>query len=151
VIEPLGGEIARELARFGVASGLAALVEAWPAAVGPAVARNAWPARIVHDGTLHVHTSSATWAFELLQLEQRIRAALGELAPPRLRFAVGPLPEPPFEPAAEAARERADPADEHRAQGRELAAAIEDENLRETVAKAVAASLASGDSRRSVW
>ena len=32
------------------------LLERWPAAVGPAIARNAWPARIAKDGTVHVNT-----------------------------------------------------------------------------------------------
>ena len=39
-------DVKRELGRFGPASGMAPLVEAWPAAVGPEIARNAWPARI---------------------------------------------------------------------------------------------------------
>src|SRR5919198_5131115 len=95
-MDRLRAEIAREVARFGPVSGLAPLVQAWPDAVGEAIARNAWPARIARDGTLHVHTSSSAWAFELGQLEatllERLRAAVGEGTPPRLRFAVGNLP-----------------------------------------------------------
>jgi hypothetical protein len=150
VIESVGDEVARELARFGVAPGFAALVEAWPNVVGSEIARNAWPARLGRDGTLRVHTSSAAWAFELGQLEARIRALLGELAPPRLRFAVGPLPEPA--PASDERNpKQVELRPEHVAAAAELAAEISDENLRKVVAKAAALSLARADSSRSSW
>ena len=72
----------RELARFGPAEGMTEIVRAWPGAVGDQIARNAWPARLARDGTLHVATSSSAWAFELAQLEpkllERLREALGE-------------------------------------------------------------------------
>jgi len=147
----VGDDVARELGRFGAAGGLAPLVEAWPTAVGPEIARNAWPARIARDGTLHVHTSSSAWAFELGQLEARVKAALRELAPQRFRFAVGPLPEPPAATAEEAARAPVEPSPEHRLQADELAAEIADENLRKVVAKAAALSLAKADSDRMFW
>jgi hypothetical protein len=150
-VDRVGNDVTRELARFGPASGLAPLVEAWPAAVGADVARNAWPARIGRDGTLHVHTSSSAWSFELAQLEQRIRDALGELAPKRLRFAVGPLPEPPAEVVGDMDRAPVEPSERQLAQAEDLAAAIEDENLRKVVAKAAAASLARAESDRSFW
>ena len=74
------------------------VLAAWPEAVGPMVAANAWPARIARDGTLHVNTSSSAWAFELGQLApeilERLSEKLGESAPKALRFAVGHLPEP---------------------------------------------------------
>ena len=64
----------------------------------PTIARNAWPARIARDGTLHVATSSSAWAFELAAARaddaRKLRDAVGEDAPVELRFAVGPLPEP---------------------------------------------------------
>jgi hypothetical protein len=151
VIERVGDEVARELARFGVPIGLAPLVEAWPAAVGPEIARNAWPARIGRDGTLHVHTSSSAWAFELGQLEGRIRESLGEHAPARLRFSVGPLPEPTVDSAAERVARRNDPSPQHCAAAAELVAQIDDENLRKVVAKAAALSLANADSGRTFW
>ena len=93
-MDRVGDDVTRELSRFGAAPGLAPIVEAWPAAVGEDLARNAWPARLGRDGTLLVHTRSSAWAFELGQLESRIRDALGTVAPRRLRFAVGLLPEP---------------------------------------------------------
>jgi len=147
----VGDDVARELGRFGAAGGLGPLIEAWPTAVGPEIARNAWPARIARDGTLHVHTSSSTWAFELGQLEARVKAALRELAPQRFRFAVGPLPEPPAATVEEAARTPVEPSPEHRLQADELAAEIADENLRKVVAKAAALSLAKADSDRMFW
>ncbi len=70
------------------------VLAAWEDAVGPEIARNAWPARFQRDGTLIVHCQDAIWAFELGS-----RAA-------------------------------------------EWAAGIEDETLRELVARAAAASLA---------
>ena len=111
------------------------LLERWPAAVGEAIARNAWPARIAKDGTVHVSTADSIWAFEL---GQQAREIAGRLGVPRLRFAPGPLPEaddPPPAPALEPT-----PQDDERA--RALATAIGDEILRESVQKAVRLSLA---------
>ena len=111
------------------------LLDRWSAAVGPAIARNAWPARIAKDGTVHVNTADSVWAFELAQQAGEIAERLGVT---KLRFAPGPVPEqseervePPLEPT---------PAEEARA--RELAAGIADETLRESVQKAVRLSLA---------
>ena len=147
----IGADVQRELRRFGPQAGLGKVVKAWPGAVGDMIARNAWPARIARDGTLHVHTSSSAWAFELGQLEARVKTALRELAPQRFRFAVGPLPEPPAATAEEAARTPIEPSPEHRLQADELAAGIADENLRKVVAKAAALSLAKADSDRMFW
>ena len=71
-VERLDREIRGELSRFGPQGGMPELLAAWPDAVGPMVAANAWPARIARDGTLHVNTSSSTWAFELGQLAPTI-------------------------------------------------------------------------------
>ena len=73
MIKRIGADVKRELGRFGAAGGMADLVTAWPAAVGEQIARNAWPARIARDGTLHVATSSSAWAFELAHLESALR------------------------------------------------------------------------------
>jgi hypothetical protein len=151
VMQRVGDDVARELARFGASPEFASLVEAWPVLVGPEIARNAWPARLARDGTLHVHTSSSTWAFELGQLELRIRESLGELAPPRLRFTVGPLPEPTVDAANESVARQVEPSPQHTATAAELTAQIADENLRKVVAKAAALSLAKADSGRRSW
>ena len=117
---------------------MAELVERWPAAVGAAIARNAWPARIARDGTLHVHTCDAIWAFELTQQGEEIRARLGV---PKIRFVPGPLPELSHEEARDARRDVWQPTSEDLDMAAELAAQIGDEELRKLVAKAAAASL----------
>jgi hypothetical protein len=150
-MERVGSDVARELGRFGAAPGLGDLVDAWPAAVGPEIARNAWPARISRDGTLHVHASSSAWAFELAQLEARIRVSLGPAAPKRVRFVVGPLPETVVWTADEPTKAPVEPSEEHAARAAELTAQIADDNLRKVVAKAAALSLARADSDRLFW
>jgi hypothetical protein len=136
------------LSRFGPQAEIGALAKAWPNAVGEQIARNAWPARIGRDGTLHVHTSSSTWAFELEQLSADIRTRLGKLAPLRLRFAPGPLPEPDTPSPDEAAHNVPTSSSEERDRAAELAAKIDDEKLRKLVARAAAASLAKARSGR---
>ena len=153
--KPIGQDVRRELGRFGPAGAMAEIVEAWPAAVGDSIARNAWPARVSRDGTLHVATSSSAWAFELGLLEADIRArlaaAVGADAPQRLRFAPGRLPEPASEAPEEGSKRVFRPSSEHRRQAEEIASAIDDENLRKIVAKAAAASLENARNDRSVW
>jgi hypothetical protein len=151
VMDRLEGAVAGELARFGTTPGLAAVVDAWPEAVGPAIARNAWPARLTRDGKLVVHTSSAAWAFELGQLEPRIRRLLPEPRPPKLRFVVGSLPEPTPEPRQVSDRSAVEPSAAACETAAALAASIDDENLRKIVAKAAALSLARAASDRSLW
>jgi Dna[CI] antecedent, DciA len=150
-MDRVGTAVARELARFGPVSGIAPVVEAWPEAVGPEVARNAWPARLGRDGSLRVHTRDSVWAFELAVRAEEIRARLGDLAPTRLVFAPGPLPE--SLPAACGTPERAgvDPLPHHHARAASLVRGIRDEELRKIVAKTVAASLAAAESGRSFW
>jgi hypothetical protein len=152
-MDRIGREITNELARFGPASGMAELVAAWPEAVGESIARNAWPARISRDGTLHVATSSSAWSFELGHLEReiasRLRAALGPAAPPALRFAPGRLAEPGAEDLPKARAEVRQPSQEDVETAARAAASIEDESLRKLVAKAAALSLARADSDRS--
>jgi hypothetical protein len=155
-MDRIGDEIARELSRGGSrdALPLAALTAAWPGVVGDAVARRAWPLRIARDRTLHVATASATWANELdllgPEILERLTAHLGDDAPLKLRFAVGPIPE------AEAVAEtlpgtRNVPAElprEVESEASAAAAAIEDPDLRELVARAARASLARARSGR---
>jgi hypothetical protein len=142
-------DVKRELGRFGPAAGMALVVEAWPGAVGPEIARNAWPARIARDGTLHVHTQDSIWAFELTSRAEEIRSRLGKVAPRRMAFAPGPLPEPQLAPAGEVRRRPPEPTPEHVAKADSLTRAIRDEELRKVVAKAAAASLSRDDNDRS--
>ena len=150
MIERVGEQVARELRRFGTAASLAPLVEAWPGAVGEEIARNAWPARLARDGTLHIHTKDSIWAFELTNRLEEIRARLGEVAPRKLLFAAGPLPEP-LEPIARPRRRASKPSARHIAQADSLARGIGDEDLRKVVAKAAAGSLARADNDRALW
>jgi hypothetical protein len=150
-LEPIGEDVRRELKRFGPSGAMPAVVNAWPEAVGSSIARNAWPARIARDGTLHIATSSSAWAFELGLLEDEIRkrltAVVGGEAPTALRFAPGNLPEPPVTDKLARPSRRVEPSPEERREADRLAAAIEDENLRKVVAEAAAASLASAARR----
>jgi predicted nucleic acid-binding Zn ribbon protein len=151
-MEPLGPELDRELRRLGSSGALSELVRAWPRLVGEAIARNAFPARLTRDGTLRIHTSSSTWAFELTQLaaeiEARLREELGEQAPVRLRFVPGPLPSSTSGSVPEPASGRPSIGAEQRRQAAELARGIDDPALRELVARAAAASLAAAASGR---
>lgn len=152
--ERIGEEVRRELDRFGPAGAIADVVAVWPAAVGDSISRNAWPARIARDGTLHVSTSSSAWAFELGLLEadlrERLAEQLGDRAPKQLRFTPGRLPEPGAPDPENAGRRAPNVTDQHLQAGEEVAAAISDENLRKLVAKAAAASLARPPDDRSV-
>ena len=134
-MEPLGSEIRAELSRFGPQAGMPELLDRWPDAVGGTVARFAWPARIARAGTVHVTTADSLWAFELGQRAKEIAERLGVA---KLRFAPGPLPEPPREPE----RTAVTPTPEEEERARALASRIGDEKLRESVQKAVRLALA---------
>jgi Dna[CI] antecedent, DciA len=144
-VEPLGDQIRAELHRVGVDSGAGDAVAAWPSAVGEEVARQAWPARTQPDGTLVVHVRDAIWGFELTQRAAEISARLP--GRPRLRFTPGPLPnlpsQPPLAPPVETSPE-------HALEAAALTAGIEDQDLRESVAKVIKAALARAPDDRSV-
>lgn len=99
-MERIDRSIERELARSGDGSmlSLTAITAVWPDVLGGQAAKHAWPLRIARDGTLHVATTSATWAFELDRLApeivEKLAARLRDGSPTKLRFAVGPVPEP---------------------------------------------------------
>jgi hypothetical protein len=155
-MERLGDDAGRVLAAAGAprVDELAAIVGAWPGAVGDTVARNAWPQRIARDGTLHVATTSATWAFELGRLadevQSRLQATVGAAAPAALRFAPGPVPEPAA-PAPESVVDPPRPSPAERRAAATAAASIGDPELRELVARAAAASLARAADDQPVW
>jgi hypothetical protein len=152
-MDRIGGEVERELRRLGPAGDMPAIVVAWPAAVGDTIARNAWPARIGRDGTLRVHTSSSTWAFELSHLAPtilgRLVETLTEKAPAALRFAPGRLPEPAAGPVPTSVAAAIEPGREACARADALARAISNEELRGKVARAAALSLSRWPSSRS--
>jgi hypothetical protein len=155
-MERIGKEVERELSRSGggEALALAGITSAWPAAVGETIARNAWPLRLGRDGTLHVATTSSTWAFELDRLGpeigERLASALGSSAPAKLRFRTGPVPEPgaPAEAPLEDPRRHVEPSPEVDAEVSAAASAIEDLELRDLVSRAARASLGRPSSDR---
>jgi hypothetical protein len=119
---------------------MGAVLEAWEEAVGVEIARNAWPARFQRDGTLIVHTRDAVWGFELGQRAAEITERLP--AKPVLKFVPGPLPELGSE-STQATPQGSPPVTlEQQERAAEWAASIEDEDLRNLVAKAAALSLA---------
>jgi hypothetical protein len=144
-MDPLADDVRRELRALGPNAAMSETTAAWPAAVGAEIARNAWPARFRRDGTLVVHCRDAVWAFELGHRSAEIAPRLP--GSPPLAFVPGPLPEPgapeeppPGPPAATLEEQR---------RAAEWAASIEDEELRQAVQRAAAASLARGaDGRR---
>jgi predicted nucleic acid-binding Zn ribbon protein len=147
-VKRIGEEVSRELGRFGPEAGIAAVVEAWPAAVGETIARSSWPARVARDGTLHVNTADSIWAFELTS---RAAEIAGRLGVERVKFTPGRLPEAG---APEPESEKSVPpqvSPEQQQEAARLAAEIEDENLRKIVARAAAASLARAGDGRQVW
>jgi hypothetical protein len=119
---------------------MGALVAAWEAAVGPEIARNAWPARFQRDGTLIVHTRDAVWGFELGHRAPEISSRLP--GTPDLKFVPGPLPEPGAEPPPATPQGSPPVTLEQRRQAASWASSIEDEELRKAVTRAAAASLA---------
>ena len=155
-MERIGGEVKRELARSGSrdAIPLASVTEVWPAVVGDAVARNAWPLRLARDGTLHVATASATWAQELSLLRvdilERLQERVGAEAPAGLRFEVGPVPAPPVpeQPSVLPPLTTDDVPSEITVEAAAVAAEITDDELRALVARAARASLMKARSGR---
>jgi hypothetical protein len=143
-MDRLSDSIRGELSRFGAQGRLGEIVGRWPSAVGDAIARNAWPARIGRDGTLYVNTADSVWAFEL---SHRAREIAGRLEVDAIRFVPGPLPgaeTPPvqrkgLEPSLEEAREAA-----------RIAAEMGDPELREKIQRAVALALAKRRSDRPI-
>lgn len=146
-MERLEGSLRGALKGVGVpdAGALADVTRVWPAAVGDAIARAAWPQRIARDGTLLVAAASATWAFELGLLGDEIlgklAAAVGPGSPTAIRFSPGAVPSPGAPLAADAPPTAPEIDSATRRIAEELTAAMTDEDLRATIARAAAASL----------
>ena len=147
-MEPLGDALQHELGKLGPQAGIADAVAAWPDAVGSEIARNAWPARFQRDGTLIVHARDAVWAFELTQRAAEISSRLP--SKPSLKFIPGPVPEPPAETPASTQPSPPEATPEQVREASRYAASIDDEELRELVARAARASLARTPNDRSV-
>jgi hypothetical protein len=146
-LEPLGDDIRRELGRFGPQGAIGDTVAAWPDAVGPEIARNAWPARFQRDGTLIVHARDSVWAFELTQRAGEIAQRLDGVS--TLKFMPGPLPEVSGEVTQATPQGSPPPTPDQVERAASWAAEIDDEELRKVVQKAAAASLANAPNDRS--
>lgn len=143
MLDRLTETVRRELGRFGPPGGLTELIDAWPTAVGAPIAARAWPSRIGRDGTLHVNTADAVWAFELGQRAGEIAARLGIA---KVRFAPGPLAGSIALPTPEPPR----PTGRDQARAEEIVAEITSDKLRETLGKTISLSLARAASDRPV-
>jgi hypothetical protein len=152
-MERLDSSLRGALRDVGVpdAGALAEVTRVWPHVVGDAIARAAWPQRIARDGTLLVATTSSSWAFELgllgEEILRKLAAAAGPSAPAAVRFSPGPVPAPPA-PLEPAPTEPLAVDDDSRVLAEQLTAAMSDEELRATIARAAAASLARAASDR---
>jgi hypothetical protein len=147
-MERLGETLRGALRGAGVpdVGALADVTRAWPETVGDAIARAAWPQRIARDGTLLVAAASSTWAFELGLLGEdiltKLASAVGPGAPTAIRFSPGVVPAPPAPLAGGTAAEPPEIDDPTRLLADELTSAMTDDELRATIARAAAASLA---------
>jgi hypothetical protein len=140
--ELLGASLPAEPSGSGV---LVPILRAWPTAVGDAVARHAWPARMRGD-ELIANAESSVWVTELQLLAEliaaRLREVCGGAVPVAVRFQVGPVPdrgpvERPSPPVVDDASRRAAAA---------IAAPIRDDALRTSAERAIAGALARADS-----
>ncbi len=155
-MERIGRSVEQALSRSGggAALALAEITAAWPKAVGEAVAREAWPLRVARDGTLHVATTSSTWAFELDRLapeiEEQLRALLGPSTTEKLRFRIGPVPEPGTDTrdVSDTSAKAVPPTPEAAAEAASLTSEVEDPELRALIARAARASLSRASSGR---
>ena len=96
--------------------------------------------------TLSTPSRDAIWAFELGQRAAEIAARLGVR---QLRFVAGPLPGQAEEAEHTRPKPPLEASPEERAAAAEIAASVDDEELRERIARAVAAGLARARSDRS--
>jgi hypothetical protein len=147
-MERLDGAVRGALRGVGVpdAGSLTDVTRLWPEVVGDAIARAAWPQRIARDDTLLVAAVSSTWAFELGLLGEEIlgklAVAMGDGAPTAIRFSPGPVPSPPAPVPPDVAVAPPAVDDATRRLAEELTAGMTDADLRTTIARAAAASLA---------
>ncbi|HEU5169268.1 MAG TPA: DUF721 domain-containing protein [Gemmatimonadales bacterium] len=96
---PLGEALASWLRQAGLTRRVqqAAILEEWPALVGPQIAAVTAPQSMSPDGVLRVHVASAPWATELGLMTPRILARLNQGRSGRvkeIRWVPGPLDRP---------------------------------------------------------
>jgi hypothetical protein len=149
-VEPvqISKTIESQLRRMGVDPPLPfSLIKAWIEAVGPYIARVSRPARI-RGKTLFVHVSTNSWMAEIQMLAPSILARIADLSPvPKVgRLRLKLASEPMFVPESFDRPPEPAPAPQQEVVIPELLAralqAIDDEELRAVVTRAIAATLA---------
>ena len=145
-MDRLGDLLKRELSKHGPQAGIGDAVAAWPVAVGPEIARNAWPARFTRDGTLVVHVRDSVWGFELTQRADDIAHRLSVKS---VKFVPGPLPEAEVDSTQATPQGSPPPTSEQVEQAAKWTAEIEDPELRKVVTKLAEISLARAANNRS--
>jgi len=143
-MDRLTDSVRSNLARLGPQAALPEFFERWPEAVGPGIARNAWPSRVGKDGTVHVNTSDSVWAYELSLQASAIATRLGVAA---VKFAPGPLPRDENMPDRVPPP---DPAPEVQARAAEIASGIENDDLRASIERALGYALSPSEAGRPV-
>jgi hypothetical protein len=128
------------------------LFGAWSKVVPDRILRNARPVSFKH-GVLTVHTATAAWAnalaFESVRIIAKLRLRLPEIKVERVAFRSGRLPEIPEQIEPRAKPPRLCPVSElPEPVARELARIAHD-GLRESIARAIATSLAEVETPRS--
>ena len=143
-MDRLSDSVRSHLVRLGPQASLPEFFERWPEAVGPGIARNAWPSRIAKDGTVHVNTSDSVWAYELSLQASAIATRLGVAA---VKFAPGPLPRDEYVPEIVPPP---DPGPEAQARAAEMASGVENAELRTSIERALGYALSPSEADRPV-
>ncbi len=146
-LRPAGAVLGRAMRRVGGGPdpALGPIREAWSSTVGDAVRRAAQPVRRARNGVVTVACADAAWAAELRARSDDLIELVGAALPPDaetvsgLRFIVADRP-PGEEPAPE--RRPIRPTEGERARAEELVSGVDDDALREVLARAAAASAA---------
>lgn len=115
----------------------------WSGHLSERILNNAQPVRLSH-GTLIIHTTTSAWAHSLTFEAETFLEGLSRAVPGRihkLSFRVGPMPDIPKRPEPEPQLSMAALTQLPDVVARQLAR-IEDDDLRETVARTAAVSLA---------
>tara|TARA_B100000686_G_scaffold287648_1_gene313239 strand:+ start:824 stop:1294 length:471 start_codon:yes stop_codon:yes gene_type:complete len=149
VPESLSGSLESELIRLGAKDNVLAVTHSWPEAVGPEIARNAWPARIRRDGTLVINTRTSVWAFELNQMAEEIRVRL-KPEPSQIKFVVGVVPEPVGKKEDLEKKPLKSPTPESAKSAKSLASEVTSDSVRKALEKAASLSLSNPHDDRTI-
>lgn len=126
------------------------LQKQWKGLVGEVVAAHTWPSRIKFR-KLHVAVDNSVWLHQLLYLKatlmENIQAQMEELQLEDIIFRIGELPESREDADDEPAEQAAVSPDVEKA-AREYAQGINDEELRDSLARVIARALSSAQNQK---